>query len=146
MVPTPPAGAAPGVRRAAHDVLVRAVLPAVPLFAVVLALGLAITGPLHGLPAEQGVNRSLAAHLALLAQRIRATWLRAVVTAICVLVPLAVGWSRLYRGMHHVTDVVVGFLVGAACAGLASRSLRGLGAAPATPPRQTRAYRARANE
>ncbi len=30
-----------------------------------------------------------------------------------LLVPAAVGWSRLYRGMHHPTDVAVGLLAGA---------------------------------
>ncbi len=229
--------AAPTVGQAARDILVRAVLPAVLLYAVVLGIGLLITGPLHNLPAEEAVNRTLATgrlatmnaltndgslsgstliilvstvaailvvwvwsrrwwlaivpgiavalelavflgtvaivhrprpdvpyldkapptssfpsghtgaatalwfSLALLAQRIRTAWLRGVVTIICVLVPFAVGYSRVYRGMHHVTDVVVGLLNGAVCAWLAYRCLRrgaavtGAGSAPA----QTRA-------
>ncbi len=211
---------APTPGQAAHDALVRAVLPAVVLFGVVVGIGLIITGPLHGLPAEQAVNRSLAAgrtatmntwtdygsmtgstsviaastalavlllwwgtrqwwsaivpalavvlqlavfwtttaiigrprpdvphldqapptssypsghagaaaalwwSLALLAQRIRITWLRVLVTVVCVLVPFVVGYSRVYRGMHHVTDVVAGALNGGVCAVLAYFYLR----------------------
>ncbi|MEP7161549.1 MAG: phosphatase PAP2 family protein [Dermatophilaceae bacterium] len=37
------------------------------------------------------------------------------------LVPPAVGWSRLYRGMHHPTDVAVGLLVGAWAGGAVRR-------------------------
>ena len=73
-----------------------------------------------------GAATALWFSLALLAQRIHIAWLRVVVTGVCVLVPLGVGYSRLYRGMHHVTDVVVGLLVGAVCAGLAYASLRRL--------------------
>ncbi|MFN8168521.1 MAG: phosphatase PAP2 family protein [Candidatus Nanopelagicales bacterium] len=39
-------------------------------------------------------------------------WLAGVVSTLCVLVPFVVGVSRVYRGMHHPTDVVVGFLGG----------------------------------
>jgi len=49
---------------------------------------------------------------AVLAGRIRRPWLRFVVVAVLVLVPLAVGLSRLYRGMHHPTDVAFGLLNG----------------------------------
>lgn len=229
--------AAPTLGQVARDILVRAVLPAVLLYAVVLGAGLLIAGPLHGLPAEQVVNRSLAAgrtatmnaltndgsltgstliilvstllailvvwwwgrhwwlaivpgiavalelavflgtvaivhrprpdvsyldkapptssfpsghtgaatalwfSLALLAQRIRTAWLRVAVTVICVVVPFAVGYSRLYRGMHHVTDVAVGLLNGAVCAWLAYRCLRRGAAATGagSAPPQTRA-------
>jgi undecaprenyl-diphosphatase len=27
-------------------------------------------------------------------------------------IPLFVGWARMYRGMHHVSDVVAGLLMG----------------------------------
>lgn len=239
---------APAPRAAVRDILVRAVLPAVVLFGVMVGLGLLITGPLHGLPSEQAISRSLAAGrtplmntltnygsltgstyvitasalvavlllwwgtrrwwvaivpaiavvlqlavfwntvaivgrqrpdvprldqapptssfpsghtgaatalwftLALLAQRIRTTWVRVLVTVVCVLVPFAVGYSRLYRGMHNLTDVAAGMLNGAVCAGLGYHYLRrGLqrpGGEPSDPGvnRQTRAYRARPKE
>jgi len=38
---------------------------------------------------------------------------RAVAIAAAFLVPLAVGTSRMYRGMHHFSDVVVGLVIGA---------------------------------
>jgi undecaprenyl-diphosphatase len=41
----------------------------------------------------------------------RAGWLRLVATALAVLMPAAVGLSRLYRGMHNPTDVLAGALL-----------------------------------
>ena len=29
-----------------------------------------------------------------------------------VAIPLFVGWARMYRGMHHLSDVVAGLLMG----------------------------------
>ncbi len=211
---------APSLGEAFRDALVRAALPAVLLFGVVLGLGLLITGPLHGLPSEHPLNGALAngrtptmntltgygsltgstgvivvctllavlllwwatrewwsavvpaiavvlelavflttslivgrprpdvphldqapptssypsghtgaatalwLSLALLAQRIRTRWLRVLVTVVCTLVPFAVAYSRVYRGMHAPTDVAAGFLNGAVCAGLAYGYLR----------------------
>lgn len=37
---------------------------------------------------------------------------RALVIALCVAVPLIVGWARMYRGMHHLTDVLAGLVLG----------------------------------
>ena len=37
---------------------------------------------------------------------------RVVAVAVAVLLPLLVGASRLYRGMHHFSDVLVGFTLG----------------------------------
>lgn len=43
-----------------------------------------------------------------------------------LLVPMAVAFARLYRGMHHPSDVVAGFLLGACCLVIAARAvLRG---------------------
>jgi membrane-associated phospholipid phosphatase len=39
-------------------------------------------------------------------------WLRAVAVLIGIGVPIIVGWSRLYRGMHYPTDVFGGGLLG----------------------------------
>jgi undecaprenyl-diphosphatase len=41
----------------------------------------------------------------------RAGWLRLLTTALAVLMPAAVGLSRLYRGMHYPTDVLAGALL-----------------------------------
>jgi membrane-associated phospholipid phosphatase len=42
----------------------------------------------------------------------RATWARAVAVAVYVCVVAAVAWARLYGGMHHVSDVVLGVVLG----------------------------------
>ncbi|UZN01751.1 phosphatase PAP2 family protein [Cellulomonas sp. S1-8] len=62
--------------------------------------------------------------LAMQAQRIERPVLRWLVTVLCVLVPVAVGVARAYRGMHSPTDVIVGFLNGATCAVLSWNYLR----------------------
>ncbi len=45
-------------------------------------------------------------------RQLRPRWLALVVTTLLCLVPLIVGISRLYRGMHHPTDVEFGALGG----------------------------------
>jgi undecaprenyl-diphosphatase len=42
----------------------------------------------------------------------RRTWIRALVVTIAAIVPVLVGVSRLYRGMHFFTDVIFGALLG----------------------------------
>lgn len=37
---------------------------------------------------------------------------RALVIALSVAIPVIVGWARMYRGMHHLTDVLAGVLLG----------------------------------
>ena len=54
-----------------------------------------------------------------LATRIERAWLRWLTITICLVLPLLVTYARLYRGMHHVTDVAVGMLNGLLCALLA---------------------------
>lgn len=66
-----------------------------------------------------GASTALYLSFALLAQRIERTWLRVLTTVVCLLLPLLVTYARLYRGMHHVTDVAVGMLNGIICAVLA---------------------------
>lgn len=91
-----------------------------------------------------GASTALYLTFALLAQRIRRPWLRWVVTAVCLLVPLLVGYARLYRGMHHVTDVLVGYLNGIVCAGLAWGYLRRDGGPTATSDEAERPTQSRA--
>ena len=37
---------------------------------------------------------------------------RALVIVLSVAIPVIVGWARMYRGMHHLTDVLAGVLLG----------------------------------
>ena len=58
-----------------------------------------------------------------LAWRTRRTWARRCVVVALVLVPLSVALARLYRGMHHPSDVVAAFVNGGACVLIAARTL-----------------------
>ncbi len=71
-----------------------------------------------------GASFALYLTFALLAQRIRTPWLRWVVTVACVVIPFLVGYARVYRGMHHLLDVVVGMINGVCCSLLAWNYLR----------------------
>jgi len=48
----------------------------------------------------------------LITSRIRSTAVCALVWLVAIAIPLLVGLSRMYRGMHHPTDVAAGLLVG----------------------------------
>jgi undecaprenyl-diphosphatase len=52
-----------------------------------------------------------------------AEWLRTLATLLAVLMPIAVGMSRLYRGMHYPTDVLAGALLAICWLTVTSRSL-----------------------
>jgi undecaprenyl-diphosphatase len=71
-----------------------------------------------------GASTALYLSFALLAQRLERPWLRRLVTTICVIIPVLVAWARLYRGMHHLSDILVGAANGVACALLAWAYLR----------------------
>ncbi len=117
-----------------------AILPgiAVTVQAAVFVLATAVTGrarpdvtPLDPAPPTSsypsghvGASTALYFTLAAVAQRIPNTALRRVVTVVCLVIPFLVAYARLYRGMHHVSDVIVGFLNGLACALLAWGYLR----------------------
>ncbi|HET7800981.1 MAG TPA: phosphatase PAP2 family protein [Humibacillus xanthopallidus] len=73
---------------------------------------------------HMGAATALYLTFAMMAQRIEQTWLRRLVTSICILVPFLVGYARLYRGMHHLSDVLVGAVNGAVCMLLAWNYLR----------------------
>lgn len=62
--------------------------------------------------------------LALMALRIRHPVLRAVVVTVCLLVPFGVASARLYRGMHHLSDLIVAVLNGLVACLLAWHWLR----------------------
>lgn len=66
-----------------------------------------------------GASTALYLSFLLLAQRIERPWLRWLVTVVCGVIPLLVAYARLYRGAHHISDVVVGLVNGIVCAGLA---------------------------
>lgn len=65
---------------------------------------------------HSGASTALYVTLALMAQRLERMWLRVSLTVVLLAVPLFVATSRLYRGMHHPTDVLVGILNGLICA------------------------------
>ena len=46
---------------------------------------------------------------------VRNVVIRTLVWVVALLVPLAVGLSRIYRGMHHPTDVLASVLLGSGC-------------------------------
>ncbi|WP_066583951.1 phosphatase PAP2 family protein [Cellulomonas timonensis] len=73
---------------------------------------------------HSGAATALYVTLAMMAQRVERTWLRVSVTVILLVLPMLVVYSRLYRGMHHVSDVIVGVLNGLVCAVLAWNYLR----------------------
>jgi len=58
----------------------------------------------------------------LLALLVRRTWLKSLCWAL-VLVPIAVAVSRLYRGMHHPSDVTASFLNGLLCIAISARAV-----------------------
>jgi undecaprenyl-diphosphatase len=66
---------------------------------------------------------ALYAGLALvLASLTRRTWLK-MLCWVLILVPLSVAIARMYRGMHHPSDVVASFLNGAACVWIMARGI-----------------------
>lgn len=65
----------------------------------------------------------------LVTARIRSAALRMMVWLVAVAIPLLVGVARMYRGMHHPTDVVAGLLVGTGCLVVALTAARVAGAA-----------------
>ena len=68
--------------------------------------------------------------IALLSLRIERAWLRWPIVVFSVALPVLVAFSRFYRGAHHVSDIVVGVLLGIFCAVVAVRSVRETAQAP----------------
>jgi undecaprenyl-diphosphatase len=73
---------------------------------------------------HMGASTALYVTFALMAQRIERAWLRRLLTVVFLVVPVLVGYGRLYRGMHHLSDIIIGLLNGLACAFLAWHWLR----------------------
>jgi undecaprenyl-diphosphatase len=71
-----------------------------------------------------GASTALYTSFVLMALRIENAWVRRVVIAVCVLAPVAVAYARLYRGAHHLTDILWGIVNGLVCAVLAWLYLR----------------------
>ncbi len=71
-----------------------------------------------------GASTALYVSFALMATRISNVVVRRVVIVLCIVAPLLVSYARLYRGAHHVSDIVVGILNGVLCALLAWNYLR----------------------
>ncbi|WBQ05072.1 phosphatase PAP2 family protein [Kribbella sp. CA-293567] len=66
-----------------------------------------------------GASTGLYVAFALLALMIRRSWLRTLTIIACLTMPLLVAFARVYRGMHHLSDITAGLLNGAVCALLA---------------------------
>jgi membrane-associated phospholipid phosphatase len=60
---------------------------------------------------------------------IRNTAARIAVWVIAIAIPLLVALARMYRGMHHPTDVIAGLLIGVGCLFVALTAARVAGAA-----------------
>jgi membrane-associated phospholipid phosphatase len=65
----------------------------------------------------------------LVTPRLRSAALRAAVWLVAIAIPLLVGLARMYRGMHHPTDVAAGLLIGVGCLIVAVTAARVAGAA-----------------
>jgi undecaprenyl-diphosphatase len=48
-------------------------------------------------------------------ERSRNVWIRSAAVILAVGLPLVVGISRMYRGVHFLTDVVAGIVLGVVC-------------------------------
>jgi undecaprenyl-diphosphatase len=96
-----------------------------------------VSPPTSGFPSgHTGASTAFYLTLALLARRVRHPALRWAATVVCLLVPLLVAYARLYRGLHHPSDVVVGALNGLVCVVLAWRYLeRGTATSDPAVPR-----------
>lgn len=82
--------------------------------------------PTSGYPSGHvGASVALYGSLAMMGTSIERAWLRRSVIALCAVLPALVAYARVYRGMHHLSDVVVGAINGLACAVLAALCLRG---------------------
>ncbi|MDF8266005.1 phosphatase PAP2 family protein [Luteipulveratus flavus] len=73
---------------------------------------------------HQGASTALYVSFVLMATRISNPVLRRIVMVLCAIAPVLVGYARLYRGMHHPSDVAMGAVNGILSALLAWGYLR----------------------
>ncbi|KRF23444.1 phosphatase PAP2 family protein [Phycicoccus sp. Soil803] len=71
-----------------------------------------------------GAATALYVSFAMLAQSIERPALRRLVTTLFLVIPVLVAYARLYRGMHHLSDILIGAANGLVCALLAWAYLR----------------------
>ena len=69
----------------------------------------------------------------LISWKLRSGWLKAAVWLVAIAVPLLVAASRMYRGMHHPTDVAAGLLIGIGTLIVAVTAARAAKAAEGAP-------------
>lgn len=69
----------------------------------------------------------------LISWKLRSGWLNAAVWLVAIAVPLLVAASRMYRGMHHPTDVAAGLLIGIGTLIVAVTAARAAKAAEGAP-------------
>jgi undecaprenyl-diphosphatase len=72
----------------------------------------------------------------LLARSTRPGWAKVAGVAVLGVVPLLVGYARLYRGMEHPSDVAASYLNGLACLALAAAALHRRRGGEAPDPRR----------
>jgi membrane-associated phospholipid phosphatase len=70
-----------------------------------------------------GAAVALWTSLAIIAYHVGSGWLWRALAVAAVVLPLAVGAARMYRGMHYPSDVVAGGLNGLACVAVARRGI-----------------------
>lgn len=73
---------------------------------------------------HESATTALYVSFLLLSLRVRHPVLRWTLVALCSLMPALVFYGRLYRGMHHITDLLAGITNGVVCALLAWNYLR----------------------
>ena len=56
---------------------------------------------------------------------VRKRWVKILAITVLVAVPLLVAYGRLYRGMHHPTDIVGSYVNGLACIAIAATAVLG---------------------
>jgi membrane-associated phospholipid phosphatase len=69
--------------------------------------------------------------LFVLSSRIESLRLRVLVWALALAMPVFVGWSRMERGMHHLTDSIAGVILGTCAILITIFAARAAGAAAA---------------